>query len=83
MNAAITAIPISGISWKVYEAATSVLQTPEDYRRLTLAVLEESAAHGVIYTESFISPDFCGGRGFAGWRDYLAAIEDAAAEAEA
>lgn len=68
---------------KVYEAATSVLQTPEDYRRLTLAVLEESAAHGVIYTESFISPDFCGGRDLAAWRDYLAAIEDAAAEAEA
>ncbi|HRK43077.1 MAG TPA: adenosine deaminase [Gemmobacter sp.] len=68
---------------KVYEAATSVLQTPEDYRRLTLAVLEESAAHGVIYTESFISPDFSGGRDLAAWRDYLAAIEDAAAEAEA
>ena len=68
---------------KVYEAATSVLQTPEDYRRLTLAVLEESASHGVIYTESFISPDFCGGRDLAAWRDYLAAIEDAAAEAEA
>ena len=68
---------------KVYEAATSVLQAPEDYRRLTLAVLEESAAHGVIYTESFISPDFCGGRDLAAWRDYLAAIEDAAAEAEA
>ena len=68
---------------KVYEAATSVLQTPEDYRRLTLAVLEESAAHGVIYTESFISPDFCGGRDLAAWRDYLAAIEDAAAEAQA
>ena len=68
---------------KVYEAATSVLQTPKDYRRLTLAVLEESASHGVIYTESFISPDFCGGRDLAAWRDYLAAIEDAAAEAEA
>ena len=50
---------------KVYEAATSVLQTPEDYRRLTLAVLEESAASGVIYSETFISPDFCGGRDLA------------------
>ena len=68
---------------KVYEAATSVLQTPEDYRRLTLAVLEESAASGVIYSETFISPDFCGGRDLAAWRDYLAAIEAAAAEAEA
>lgn len=68
---------------KVYEAATSVIRSPEDYRRLTLAVLEESAASGVIYCETFISPDFCGGRDLVAWRDYLAAIEDAAAEAEA
>ena len=67
---------------KVYEAATSVLTTPEDYRRLTLAVLEESASHGVIYTESFISPAFCGGGDLAAWRDYLAAIEDAADQAQ-
>ena len=67
---------------KVYEAATSVLTTPEDYRRLTLAVLEESAASGVIYTEAFLSPDFCGGRDLAAWRDHLAAISEAAAEAE-
>ena len=68
---------------KVYEAATSVLQTPEDYRRLTLAVLEECAKSGVIYAETFVSPDFCGGRDLAAWRDYLAAIEQAAAQAEA
>ncbi|MGB0904680.1 MAG: adenosine deaminase, partial [Mangrovicoccus sp.] len=29
---------------KVYEAATSVLQTPQDYARLTQAVLEIQAA---------------------------------------
>lgn len=68
---------------KVYEAATSTLTTPEDYHRLTLAVLEESAAHGVIYTESFISPDFCGGRDVSAWREYLHAIQEAAAQAEA
>lgn len=67
---------------KVYEAATSVLQTPDDYRRLTLAVLEESAASGVIYTEIFLSPDFCGGCDLPAWRDYVDAIRDAAAEAE-
>ncbi len=66
----------------VYEAATSVLQSPEDFRRLTLAVLEESASHGVVYSETFLSPDFCGGRDLAAWRDYLAAIADAADEAE-
>lgn len=68
---------------KVYEAATSVLQTPEDYARLTAAVLEESAAHGVIYTESFLSPDFCGGRDVAAWRDYLQAMQEVADKAEA
>ena len=67
---------------EVYEAATSVLQSPEDFRRLTLAILEESAKQGVVYAESFISPDFCGGRDVAAWKDYLAAIKDAADEAE-
>ncbi len=66
----------------VYEAACTTLQTPEDFRRLTLAVLEQSAAQGVVYSETFLSPDFCGGGDLAAWRDYLAAIEDAAAEAE-
>lgn len=67
---------------KVYEAATSVLQTPQDYHRLTLAVLEESAASGVLYSECFLSPDFCGGRDLGAWRDYYAAIRAAADEAE-
>ncbi|CUJ09989.1 adenosine deaminase [Cognatishimia activa] len=66
----------------VYEAATSVLKTPEDYARLTRAVLEESAENGVVYTESFISPDFCGGGDVAAWKDYLAAIKEAADQAE-
>ena len=63
---------------KVYEAATEVLKTPEDYHRLTLAVLEESAASGVIYSETFLSPDFCGGRDLSAWREYLHAIREAA-----
>ncbi|ROU03571.1 adenosine deaminase [Histidinibacterium lentulum] len=67
----------------VYEAACTVITTPEDYRRLTLAVLEESAAHGVVYSETFVSPDFCGGGDVGAWRDYLSAMEEAAAEAEA
>ncbi len=68
---------------KIYEAACTTLQTPEDFRRLTMAVLEETAAHGVIYMETFVSPDFCGGGDLAAWKDYLAAIKDAADEAEA
>lgn len=68
---------------RVYEAATSVLKTPEDYARLTTAVCEELAEHNVIYAETFLSPDFCGGGDVTAWRDYLAAIESAAAAAHA
>ena len=67
---------------RVYEAATETLKTPEDYHRLTRAVLAESAAHGVIYSETFLSPDFCGGGDVGAWREYLAAIQEAADEAE-
>lgn len=63
---------------KVYEAAVSVLQTPDDYARLVRAVLEESAASNVIYCGTFLSPDFCGGGDPAAWRDYMTAMREAA-----
>lgn len=66
----------------VYEAATSVLTSSDDFYRLTKAVLEQSAQNGVIYTETFLSPDFCGGADVIAWHDYLAAIKEAATEAE-
>ena len=68
---------------RVYEAACTTLTGPEEFYRLTRAVLAESAANGVVYSETFLSPDFCGGGDLAAWRDYLAAIETAAADAEA
>jgi len=68
---------------RVYERATSVLTAPEDFARLVEAVLEQSADHGVVYAETFLSPDFCGGGDVAAWRDYLSAMEEAAARAEA
>ncbi|MEM6277298.1 MAG: adenosine deaminase [Pseudomonadota bacterium] len=64
----------------VYEAACSVLTGPEEFRRLTQAVLEELAAHGVVYAETFVSPDFCGGGDVGAWREYLAAMEEAQVE---
>lgn len=67
---------------RLYEAVTAVLKSPEDYARLTTAVLEQSAAQGVIYTEAFLSPDFCGGGDLGGWREYLQAIREAAEAAE-
>ncbi|WOI56601.1 adenosine deaminase [Palleronia sp. LCG004] len=65
---------------RIYEAACTVLRTPDDFARLTRAVLEQSAAQGVAYTEIFVSPDFCGGRDLGAWRDYLAAIREAAGD---
>jgi adenosine deaminase len=66
----------------VYEAATAPLSTPRDYANLVTAVLEEAAEHGVVYLESFLSPDFCGGRDVGAWKEYLHAMQDAATAAE-
>ena len=63
---------------KVYEAACTTLQTPRDFARLVTAVLEDRAADGVIYAETFVSPDFCGGGDLGAWREYLAAMAEAA-----
>ena len=67
---------------KVYDGACLPLQTPEDFRRLTLAALEETAKHNVIYCETFVSPDFCGGGDLEAWCDFLAAMEEASTQAE-
>ena len=66
----------------VYEAATEVLKTPNDFMRLTEAVLEKSAEHGVIYTEIFLAPDFCGNCELGAWAEYFAAICEGAANAK-
>jgi adenosine deaminase len=66
---------------RAYEAVSAVLSTPDDYRRLTAAVLERSVAQGVIYTEAFLAPDLCGGGDPAAWPDFLAAIVEAAGAA--
>jgi adenosine deaminase len=67
---------------RVYEAATSTLQRPEDYARLTTAVLQAQAEQGVVYTEHFLCPDYCGGGDRGAWKEYLHAIREAAAAAE-
>ncbi|MEO0913252.1 MAG: adenosine deaminase [Pseudomonadota bacterium] len=66
-----------------YTAACEVLRAPEDFRRLTEAVLAKSAADGVIYTEIFIAPDICGGGDAVAWGEYLDALYQGAAAAEA
>lgn len=67
---------------QVYESATQVLGTPEDYGRLTSAILRECADNATVYVETFLSPDFCGGGDLEAWCDYLAAIREAADQAE-
>ncbi len=64
---------------RVYEAAISVLQRPEDYGRLMRAVLEAQVEEGVVYTEHFLCPDYCGGGDLGAWREYLLAMQEAAA----
>ena len=64
---------------KVYEAATSVLRGPEDYARLTAAVLEELEGQGVRYAEVFVSPDFCGAPDRSAWAEHVEAIGEAIA----
>lgn len=66
----------------VYEQATKPFKSPDDYALLTAVVLGEAAEAGVVYLESFLSPDFCGGRDIGAWREYLAAMREAAAAAE-
>ena len=66
----------------VYEAATEVLQSPEDFYRLTATVLAQCAANNVVYVESFLAPEFCGGGDLSAWQEYLHAMQEAAAQAE-
>ncbi|MDO5706258.1 MAG: adenosine deaminase, partial [Paracoccus sp. (in: a-proteobacteria)] len=68
---------------RVYEAATALIQTPQDYARLLAVVLENCAENGSIYAELFVSPEFCGGADLSAWRDYLAAMEETAARMRA
>ena len=68
---------------RVYEVATTLLKTPDHFACLLSAVAEELAQQGAIYAELFISPDFCGAGDLAAWREYLAAMEEAAVRARA
>jgi adenosine deaminase len=67
---------------EVYDGAASTLATPEDFRRLTYRALEETAKSGVIYAETFLSPDFCGGADLVAWQEFLVAIKEGADAAE-
>lgn len=63
---------------RTYEAACAALQGPDDFCRLTEAVVAKSAADGVIYAEIFLAPDLCG-PDLGAWPEFLAAIAAGAA----
>ncbi|HRO15687.1 MAG TPA: adenosine deaminase [Paracoccus sp. (in: a-proteobacteria)] len=65
---------------RVYEAATALIRSPEDYARLLRAVLENCAGQGAVYAELFVSPEFCGGADLSAWRDHLAAMTEVATD---
>ncbi len=48
---------------QAYDAASSAIRTPEDYRDVTYEYLVASAAEGVIYTELMASPDHAAASG--------------------
>ena len=66
----------------IYEKATRPFASPDDYALLTAIVAGEAAEQGVVYLETFLAPDFCGGRDPVAWKEYLAAMIEAAASAE-
>ena len=68
---------------RCYEAACAPIRSPEDHARLVAAVAEELAGHAVVYAELFVAPQLSCGADPSAWRDYAAAMRDAAARAEA
>ena len=66
----------------IYEIATDVLKTPSDFYRLTKSVLEECAKNNVVYVETFVSPQFCGGNDLGAWKEFLEAISEASRDCE-
>ncbi len=65
---------------KVYDATSSVIRTPEDYRDVTYEYLASCAEEGVIYVEVSSSPDHAAANGMS-YGDHVegivAGIEDA------
>lgn len=66
----------------VYEIATEVLETPDDFYNLTKHVLEECVKNNVVYLETFVSPQFCGSNDLVAWKEFFSAIYEASKDSE-
>lgn len=69
--------------WRSRSAALTAIQRPEDWFAITRAVAQDLVAAGVIYAELTLVPWHMGGGDLLAWRDHLAAVAEAAAEAQA
>ncbi len=58
---------------EAYDAASSVIKTPEDYRDVTYEYLASCAAEGAIYVEVMSSPDHAAAAGMS-YQDHLEGI---------
>ena len=58
---------------EVYDTASSVIRTPEDYRDVTYEYLASCAAEGAVYVEVMSSPDHAAEAGMA-YREHLEGI---------
>jgi len=67
---------------EVYDAASSVIRTPEDYRDVTYSYLKSCAAEGAVYVEVMSSPDHAAAAGMT-YEDHLEGIAAGIADAEA
>lgn len=64
-----------------YDRVARLFASPERAAALCEAVLREAAAHGVIYAELIVSPEFAGGDASL-WAEYCAALDAGADAAE-
>ena len=67
---------------QAYDAASACLQTGDDYEAITYDYLKRCAAEGVIYLETFASPDHAAAVGI-GYQDMMAGCARAIDRAEA
>lgn len=79
-----------GYAWRdfseflvAYDVAAAVFTTLDDHRLLAETVLRECAAHGVIHAELAVSSDHTSQGDPVAWGEYLAAVSEGAAAAEA
>lgn len=73
------AISDNDTMWRLIETMGSVLNTPEDTRRMVVHLGQQQADAGVIYAEVVLSPLMMGANCVGAWRDHLLAAQDGSA----